>query len=561
MDSNARTLIERGDTLFGKRGALMSMWQEVAANFYVERADFTVTRTIGTTFAENLTTSYPLLARRELGDGLGSMLRPKEKEWFFCETSRQDRVDNQGKRWLEQATQTQRRAMYARASKFIRATKEGDHDFGTFGQAVLSAQLNRNRDDLLYRCWHLRDVVWVEDADGEVCEVHRKWKCFARDAVKMFPATISGRMRTIADKTPHEEIELRHIMMRAEDYTLNGVKKINQPWVSIYVETGEATILEEVGSRGRVYVIPRWQTVSGSQYAYSPATVAALPDARLLQAMTLTLLEAGEKYTNPPLVAVKNAIRSDLAVYAGGVTWVDEEYDERLGEVLRPISQDKGGMALGRDLRNDVLGTLERAFYLNKLTGPNFSQMAGGREMTAFEVGQRVQEYIRQALPLFEPMEQDYNGGLCDETFDLLLHAGAFGAHQDIPQSIRGADIRFRFESPLTEIIDAQKGQKLINAKQLLAQVADVSPQSAHVVDWSSAYRDALEGSRTPMGWINDAQAVQAMADAQARQQQQEQLLAGMGQAAAVAKDLGGAAGGFAKAGMVPGAAGTPVAA
>lgn len=562
MDSYARTLIERGNALFGKRSSLLSMWQEVANNFYVERADFTVQRTIGTTFADNLTTSFPLLARRELGDGLGSMLRPKEKEWFFCETTRQDRVDNQGKKWLEAATQTQRRAMYARASKFVRATKEGDHDFGAFGQCAMSVQLNRDGDDLLYRCWHLRDVAWVEDANGDVCEVHRKWKMFARDAVKLFPRTASARLRETAEKDPHTEVELRHVVMRAEDYDNPGAsKKWRQPWVSIFVEADEMTMLEEVGSRGRVYIIPRWQTVSGSQYAYSPATVAALPDARLLQAMTLTLLEAGEKYTNPPMVAVQQAIRSDVALFAGGITWVDQEYDERLGEVLRPLAQDKGGMAIGRDLRNDVREMLERCFYLNKLTGPNFSQMAGGKEMTAFEVGQRVQEYIRTALPLFEPMEQDYNGALCDETFDILLHAGAFGPFADMPRSLAGADIRFRFESPLTEIIDAQKGQKLINAKQLLAQVADVSPQSAHVVDWTAAYRDALEGSRTPMAWINSDQQVQALNDAAAQAQQQQQLLGGMQQAADVASTLGDAAGGFAKAGVTPGVPGTPVAA
>lgn len=560
MDSYARTLVERGNVLFGKRQSLMSMWQEVANNFYVERADFTTMRTIGTTFADALTTSYPLLARRELGDGLGSMLRPKEKEWFFVETARQDRVDDQGKKWLAAATQTQRRAMYARATKFVRATKEGDHDFASFGQTVLSVQLNRDQSDLLYRCWHLRDVVWVENADGDICEVHRKWKCFARDAVAMFPRC-SARIRDIAEKNPHEEVELRHIVMRSADYDNPGGRKWRQPWVSIYVEAAEMAMLEEVGSRGRVYIIPRWQTVSGSQYAYSPATVAALPDARLLQAMTLTLLEAGEKYTNPPLVAVQNAIRSDVALYAGGITWVDAEYDERLGEVLRPLSQDKSGMAIGRDLRNDVRDTIERCFYLNKLTGPNFSGMSGGREMTAYEAGQRVQEYVRQALPLFEPMEQDYNGGLCDETFDLLLHAGAFGSHADIPDSLRGADIRFRFESPLTEIIDAQKGQRLVNAKQLLAQVADVSPESAHVVDWKKAYRDALEGGRTPAEWLNDDATLKAMADAEAQRQQAQQLLGGMQQAADVANTLGGAAGGFAKAGMVPGAAGVPVAA
>jgi hypothetical protein len=62
---------------------------------------------------------------------------------------------------------------------------------------------------------------------------------------------------------------------------------------------------DEPASWSLIYVIPRWQTVSGSQYAYSPATVAALPDARLIQAMTLTFFEAGEKATNPPMVGYR----------------------------------------------------------------------------------------------------------------------------------------------------------------------------------------------------------------------------------------------------------------
>ncbi|MTV47254.1 portal protein, partial [Streptococcus pneumoniae] len=81
----------------------------------------------------------------------------------------------------------------------------------------------------------------------------------------------------------------------------------------------------------------------GSQYAHSPAVVAALPDARLLQQITAVILEAGEKAITPPMVGVQEAIRGDVAVYAGGITWVDAEYDERLGEVLRPMTSDKSG--------------------------------------------------------------------------------------------------------------------------------------------------------------------------------------------------------------------------
>jgi len=41
-----------------------------------------------------------------------------------------------------------------------------------------------------------------------------------------------------------------------------------------------------------------------------------------------------------------------------------------------------------------------QAFYLNKL---NLPQRAP--EMTAYEVDHRIQEYIRGALPIFEPMK------------------------------------------------------------------------------------------------------------------------------------------------------------
>lgn len=554
-DNNAIKLIEEGEALFSKRSTLLSLWQEIANNFYIERADFTAQRSPGTTFAENLMTSYPLIARRDLGNTLGSMLRPKEKEWFFTETTRQDRVDNQGKRWLEYATQVQRRAMYDRVSKFVRATKEGDHDFAGFGQAALTVELNRNRDALLYRCWHLRDVAWSEDETGEISHIHRKWKLYARDAVRMFPQA-SEKLRETANKAPYTEVELRHVVMPAEDYEPD--KRNRFKWMSIFIEFEGQTILEAVNRRNKGYVIPRWQTVSGSQYAYSPATVCALPDSRLIQSMTLTLLEAGERFTNPPMIAVQNAVRSDIQVYAGGVTWVDEDYDERLGEVLRPLTQDKSGMPIGRDLRNDVKESIGEAFYLNKLAMPT---MGDNPQMTAFEVGQRVQEYIRQALPIFEPMEQEYNGGICDETFDLLLHGGAFGSVADIPQSLAGTEIRFRFESPLTEVIDAQKGAKLANAKQLLAAVADVDPTSVYVVDWNAAFRDALEGGRTPAAWMHDPNVSAQLADAHAKAAQQAQLLGAMEKASGIAKNLGDAAPGLQQMGGQGGGPGMAAAA
>lgn len=541
-----KALIERGDQLFGKRGTLLSLWQEQADNFYPERADFTVTRTLGTDFADHLSTSYPLLVRRDLGNSLGTMMRPTNIDWYHMRLERQEREDQPAKEWLERATQIQKRAMYDRRSLFVRASKESDHDIAAFGQSVKTVELNRNADGLLYRCWHLRDVAWCENAEGKISTVHRKAKMTAMDLCQTFPGKIHSK---IADCTsgngkrePYREFNIRHIVMPCEDYgderwmRKDRRGELATPWVSVFIDVDNAHEIECVGQSYFMYIIPRWQTVSGSQYAFSPATVCGLPDARLLQAITRTLLEAGEKFTNPPMIAVQEALRSDVAIYAGGITWVDQQYDERLGEVLRPLSQDKSGIPIGMDMAHDVRAMLAEAFFLSKLTLPE-----RGPEMTAYEVGQRVQDYIRQAAPLFEPLEDEDNGAVCDTTFELLMRHGAFGPNEDMPQSLSGQDIGFTFESPLHEAIERQKGTKFMEATGLLAQVAQVEPAAAVQLDVVTAFRDVLLSIGIPAKWVRSEEAVQQEVEAQAQQKQAADLLGALGAGADVAQKIGDA--------------------
>ena len=183
---DVKQLKEQIDQLFTKRSSFMLMLQEISENFYPERADFTLTRDLGSDFAGWLSSSYPVMVRRELGDQLGTMLRPTAKEWFKITPQDDDRSDNESNKWLDWATRIQRKEMYKRGSQFTRATKEGDHDFATFGQCVLSVEMNKLADGLLYRNWHIRDVVWMENEQGEIGLVGRKWKPTARDLPKLF---------------------------------------------------------------------------------------------------------------------------------------------------------------------------------------------------------------------------------------------------------------------------------------------------------------------------------------------------------------------------------------
>lgn len=527
------TLVSRGNQLFGRRTQLLSLWQHLAEQFYVERADFTTVRNIGAELAEGLTTSYPLVVRRDLGNAFAAMLRPTEKDWFKLGTNRPDKEDTAAKQWLEWVGKLQKRAMYDRAAQFTRATKEGDHDFATFGQCCISTELAKDRATLLYRCWHLRDVAWMEDHTGKVTTIYRRWKPTASELNTLFPRTIHKDTKDKLVTDPYHEVNVIHVVMPVGQYQdLPGAKPMRTPFVSLYIDVDHDHELECTGSWTKIYTIPRWQTVSGSQYAYSPAATASLPDARLLQAVSLTLLEAGEKATNPPMVAVQEAIRGDVSVYAGGITWVSQEYDERLGEVLRAMTTDKSGLAFGLDTQQDLRRQMSDAWFIGKLNLPP----VGGPDMTAYEVGQRVQEYIRHTLPLFEPMENDYNGSLCDDTFELILRNSP-EVMQSVPRSIQGAGILFSFESPLHDAVEKVKVGQFMEAQQILATAIQLDPSVTNIVDGPKATRDVL-GATIPAAWLRTEDDAAAITAAQQQAAQQQQQLQAMQQGADVAKTL-----------------------
>jgi hypothetical protein len=177
--------------------------------------------------------------------------------------------------------------------------KEGDHDYATFGQCVPSVELNRFRTALLYRNWHLKDVVWRENQDGEIDFVARKWRVALSDLIRYFPkAELDAKIRSKAAKEPFAEIVVMHIVCEMElydgDFTMDGMypeadqesyrsgyqRRVRgrAKKVSIFYDCEHDKPIEAKGIRTKIYVISRWQTVSGSQYAYSPATVAALPE-------------------------------------------------------------------------------------------------------------------------------------------------------------------------------------------------------------------------------------------------------------------------------------------
>jgi Bacteriophage head to tail connecting protein len=566
-DGTAKDLISRGDQLFNKKTPILSLWQAQTEQFYPESADYTYTRSIGMEFASHLMTGSPAMASRDLANAISAMCRPPGQTWVHPRTG-VDSIDKDitNLRWLDNAGATLLRAFYSFRSGFRRATAEGDRDFSCIGNACIRYRPNNDFTGLSFRARHMRDVAFDENYEGYVDEIHVKDQISVRSMIRQFPKTVSQKVKDREAKDPFQPIQVRHVVMPADEYDgeiskmeagPNGIVRRRGyplPWVSVIFDVENETVLEEIGQYQFGYVTPRWSTKPGFGYGYSPASVINIADARMLQQITLTLLEAGQKAVDPPMKAVGNdAIQGGVNAFAGGISWVDPDYDERTGQAISPLYGPNAFPQLGWgvDREDRIEKLIRRGHFLDQIKFPDTS-----KARTAYETQKMWEEFIRSATPLFEPIASEYNGPLCDGPFTMLLRLNAFGPIRDIPRALRGKEIHFEFESPLTIGQAAALAQTFTSVGQITQLATAMDPTVRHDLDIDTAYRDALTSAGAPATWLVTRAKADALKDQdrqqQAAQQATEAATQQIGNAADAAGKIGNAAALLQNGGVIP---------
>lgn len=506
MDSRAKELVKIGDGLFGKKTQHDELNQEIAENFFPLRADFTAPFSLGEDFSGDLMESFPVQARETLGNAPSSMLRTGQ--WFNVKTGFEEIDEDQvNAEWLEAATLRFKRLIYDRRANFTRATGEVDHDYVTFGGGVMSVGESSTRDHFLFRSWHLRDCAWMENADCQVDHLQRKMPTTAR-AIMANPVWSKKAHREIAEcaKTdPTKEFKVRHIVLPADEiYGDDKAKRRSlmnkgMRFVSLYVDCEHEEILGEGGLPVFGYVVPRWRTISNYAYGFSPATITALPDGRMIQSMARILLEQGEKAVDPPTIGKGEIFRDDINFYAGGHTHVDLEDTDDIRKVFQTIEQG-GNLGLGLEMKQDVRLLIAESFLLNKLMLPS------AREMTAFETQARLDEFRRAALPFFGPIESEYHLPMLDMAFQLAVRNRSFN-FKEMPDALQGEDVTFTFDTPLNTAEGRQTILAYQESLQIIIGAAQMDKSVAADYDLKKATKDAVRATGAKADWMLEGEA------------------------------------------------------
>lgn len=112
MDSNGAELCALGDRLFSQKAQLDELHQTLAEVCYPERANFTVSRIAGDEYARDMYESVPAQNRRDLSGAIGSILRPRGKEWFKPQPGDDWRKTQRSLAWCDYARDVLRRLLY-----------------------------------------------------------------------------------------------------------------------------------------------------------------------------------------------------------------------------------------------------------------------------------------------------------------------------------------------------------------------------------------------------------------------------------------------------------------
>lgn len=538
MDS-IQQLIRRAETLEGNRTGWLKHYEDLARVFAPRQMGFTSGQTEGGRRTGEIYDGAPMQAARGLANAIGGLLRPEGQKAFSIKAVDDD-IDemDEAKDWLAETTERLDNAIKSPRARARQALGETDFTLVVFGEAPL--YVGDGLDHLVFQTSPLRNttVTFAEDGRPDGAFIRRTFTV-RQMAARFGREALSDRVRKLLDDgRVDEKVKVLHAVVPRAEGTASAMLARNLPIADIWVDLDSKTALKSGGFHEFPFVVPRWDTTSGEDHGRSPAMI-ALPDGDTLQAMGETILVAGQRAADPPLMAPNDGSFDAVNTFPGGLSYYDVETAAQVRGnpffALEPGGQLPITLEMQRDRREQVFA----AFFRNVLNLPT-----EGPQMTATEVMQRKEEFIREVGPVFGRLESDYTAPMVERCFHILLRAGAFAP---IPEVLQGRDIRFEYDSPVKRVRTQVEAVAARNWAMSLLSLEAAHPEAGDLVNIDALARYTAQADGVPHDIVNSREDVERKRAARAQAQQalqQAQMVQSGAETAKTAGEAVGAAGG-----------------
>lgn len=536
MPINVEDVCKRFRQLEGDRGNWETHWEEIAERVLPRQIGFVGERTNGEKKTQKVFDSRPAIALDRFAAVMDSMLTPRHQKWHNLRTTDEDlNRDHDVQAWFYQVNNILYSARYSPRANFSGQNFERWISTGAFGTGVLYIDFDAQAPSLRYRCVNLRDVYMLENHQGVVDTVFRKFKYTARQAAQRWGEKDLPERVKKALENPNEQnkkFDFLHCVMPREDYVPGRADARGKPFASLYIALEDRVLVTpEGGFNTFPYSISRYVTAPDEVYGRSPAMM-ALPDIKMLNEMAKTDIRAVHKLVDPPILL------HDDGVLGGGAMTVN----------MRPGGLNPGGVS--RDGRQ-----LIQPFSAGARVDINEAKMEQRREaiddaflvtlfqilvetprMTATEALIRAQEKGMLLGPTMGRQQSEALGPQIEREIDLLMFHRVLPPMPDIMREA-GGEYEIVYDSPMSRMQRAEELVGVQRTMELLAPFADRDPTILDVFNKDELARMTAEVSGVPMPIIRSPQEIAQIREQRAQAEQEAAMVAAAQPLAGALKD------------------------
>lgn len=530
MSKTVQEIIEATRRNRSERAQLNMLLEEVASVLSPERLGFIGQIVSPGRRNDALFDTQPITAKRGLVNALAAMLRPKSAapgKWFDIVPDDEDLLKQREiKEWVDFAEERLWRALYNPKAKFIESAGEVDDDLVSFGTGAGFLGTRKDQRGLMFRSFHLNCIYIEADSENNVVTVYVIERLTAVQAADRYGEENLGA-KTLEDlRSPNKQgatkkfefywcVTPRHL----RDPRVRS--NLNMPFQSTVVDVESESIVVEEGFEEFPFFFPRWDTRSGEVYGRGPG-ILALPDVLTLNQMGKTMLRGLERAVDPPWLLPSDSMVNAPQMFASGVSYYDAKAVRSLG-LRDPFKQmeSRAQIPWGLNAQQAAREQIHALFYRNVLNLP-----ISAPQMTATEVIQRREEFVREIGAVFGRLESDYTGPLVERAFNIMLRRGAFGDQGTIPRELQSTGINFRFASPVEKAKRQIEEATVMQGIDKALAIGQIQPEAMDPFNWTEVGKFLAESGDFPQQLLLDEEAIKAKQANRAAQQQAEAEMA-----------------------------------
>lgn len=516
MDERAAQILLRQERMADMRGIWDQHWREIAERILPRANYFRVVRNPGDKRTEKVFDATATLALERFAAAMESMLTPRTQRWHKLRVNDPAlQEDREVQAYLDAVTQILFQARYAPGANFASQANEAYMSLGAFGTGGVFVDESIGRG-LRYRTVHLSELYIQENHQGVVDTVHRRFPMTARQAIQRFGEKTPKRIVDAAEKNPEQNFDFVHAVMPREDVQYGRDDFRGMPYASCYVSIEDRQIVSEGGFRTMPYAIGRYVTGPREVYGRSPA-MTVLPDIKMLNEMSKTVIRAAHKIVDPPLLLQDDGALQAFDLRPGALNYGG--VDEQGRQLVHPL-QTNARVDIGLDMMEQRRKVINDAFLVTL-----FQILVDSPNMTATEAMLRAQEKGALLAPTMGRQQSEFLGPLIERELDILGRAGVLPPMPDVLLEAGGM-VDVEYVSPLNRAQRADEGVAIMRTLEAVTPLAQIDPKVMMLFDPEAVARELAEINGVPAKVMRSKEQIAAIEQAHAQAAQAQQLLA-----------------------------------